>query len=363
MSSNGIYVWDSNHGIPTSFDEATEMLDKLSNTTVREPSANMAAFGKLMGRFVKKALEYFDGNYELEQCANIARTTAKMRQAVYSFEGSFEGVAGAFDAYLILSASNTGCVVYHGDWEEVYLPDGTCFNAINQAGTWHNKVAQGEANWKQFIKEQKDTSKPKVPRGEQARRNFQNKMVQEYSAGRIEAYFEKYHYSLLGFNEISDFAQLETEFIKKFKFYTLIADSHGEPFFKSNIYFMFKNKDDVYEINQFIREDLGMKFKMPYVGMIEFGNFYGLEHDHEPRYDKHTNYLMITDHTDYDEVVSWIKAAVDMLLYYLPHISTKEDFIRLMKAHYTGESNLAELVLPNTDPSKRQFEDRDKRDA
>ena len=203
MSSNGIYVWDSKHGIPTSFDEATEMLDKLSNTTVREPSANMAAFGKLMGRFVKKALEYFDGNYELEQCANIARTTAKMRQAVYSFEGSFEGVAGAFDAYLILSASNTGCVVYHGDWEEVYLPDGTCFNAINQAGTWHDKAAQGEANWKQFIKEQNDTSKPKIPKGEQARRNFQNKMVQEYSAGRIEAYFEKYNYSLLGFNKIS----------------------------------------------------------------------------------------------------------------------------------------------------------------
>ena len=358
MSSNGIYVWDSKHGIPTSFDEATEMLDKLSNTTVREPSANMAAFGKLMGRFVKKALEYFDGNYELEQCANIARTTAKMRQAVYSFEGSFEGVAGAFDAYLILSASNTGCVVYHGDWEEVYLPDGTCFNAINQAGTWHNKVAQGEANWKQFIKEQKDTSKPKVPRGEQARRNFQNKMVQEYSAGRIEAYFEKYHYSLLGFNEISDFAQLETEFIKKFKFYTLIADSHGEPFFKSNIYFMFKNKDDVYEINQFIREDLGMKFKMPHV-MINFCNFYGLAKETEPRCNRGREYLTITDNTDYDEVVSWIKAAVDMLLYYLPHISTKEDFIRLMKAHYTGESNLAELVLPNTDPSKRKFENRD----
>ena len=360
MSSNGIYVWDSNHGIPTSFDEATEMLDKLSNTTVREPSANMAAFGKLMGRFVKKALEYFDGNYELEQCANIARTTAKMRQAVYSFEGSFEGVAGAFDAYLILSASNTGCVVYHGDWEEVYLPDGTSFNAVNQVGTWRNKVAQGEANWKQFIKEQKDSSKPKIPRGEQARRNFLNKMVQEYSAGRIEAYFEKYHYSLLGFNEISDFAQLETEFIKKFKFYTLIADSHGEPFFKSNIYFMFKNKDDVYEINQFIREDLGMKFKMPHV-MINFCNFYGFSKEKEPRFDE--RYIYITDNTDYDEVVSWIKASVDMLLYYLPHISTKEDFMRFMKAHYAGETNFSELTLPNTDPSKRQFEDREKRDA
>ena len=360
MSSNGIYVWDSNHGIPTSFDEATEMLDKLSNTTVREPSANMAAFGKLMGRFVKKALEYFDGNYELEQCANIARTTAKMRQAVYSFEGSFEGVAGAFDAYLILSASNTGCVVYHGDWEEVYLPDGTCFNAINQAGTWHDKAAQGEANWKQFIKEQKDTSKPKIPKGEKARRNFLNKMVQEYSAGRIEAYFEKYNYSLLGFNEISWFKDLETEFIKKFEFYILIADSHGEPFFKSTIYFMFKNKDDIHKINQFIREDLGMKFKMPYVGMINFCNFYGFSEEKEPRFcDGPQEYIYITDHTDYDEVVSWIKAAVDMLLYYLPHISTKEDFIRLMKAHYAGETHFSELALPNTDPSKRQFEDSD----
>lgn len=54
----------------------------------------------------------------------------------------------------------------------------------------------------------------------------------------------------------------------------MIADSHGEPFFQSDIYFMFKNKDDIYEINQFIREDLGMKFKMPYV-MINFCNFYG----------------------------------------------------------------------------------------
>ena len=363
MSSNGIYVWDSNHGIPTSFDEATEMLDKLSNTTVREPSANMAAFGKLMGRFVKKALEYFDGNYELEQCANIARTTAKMRQAVYSFEGSFEGVAGAFDAYLILSASNTGCVVYHGDWEEVYLPDGTCFNAINQAGTWHDKAAQGEANWKQFIKEQNDTSKPKIPKGEKARRNFLNKMVQEYSAGRIEAYFEKYNYSLLGFNKLSWFKELETEFIKDFYFSTLIADSYGEPFFQSNVFFTFRNRDDVHEINQMIKEDLGMKFKMPYAGMIEFGNFYGLGHDHEPRYEKHTNYFIINDNTDYDEVVSWIKASVDMLLYYLPHISTKEDFMRFMKAHYAGETNLAELTLPTTDPSKRQFEDRDKREA
>ena len=69
--------------------------------------------------------------------------------------------------------------------------------------------------------------------------------------------------------------------------------------------------------------------------------------------------IYITDNTDYDEVVSWIKAAVDMLLYYLPHISTKEDFIRLMKAHYTGETNFSELALPTTDPSKRQFEDSD----
>ena len=368
MSSNGIYVWDSNHGIPASFDEATEMLDKLSNTTVREPSANMAAFGKLMGRFVKKALEYFDGNYELEQCANIARTTAKMRQAVYSFEGSFEGVAGAFDAYLILSASNTGCVVYHGDWEEVYLPDGTSFNAVNQVGTWRNKVAQGEANWKQFIKEQKDTSKPKIPKGEQAREKFIDKIVREYKGAEIEAYFEKYNYSLLRFNEISYFAQLETEFIENFEFYTLIADSHGEPFFKSNICFTFRNNEDVHEINQLIQEDLGMKFKMPYVGMINFCNFYGFSEEKEPRFcfdnaPHPQKYISITDNTDYDEVLSWIKAAVDMLLYYLPHISTKEDFIRLMKAHYAGETNFSELALPTTDPSKRKFEDREKRDA
>ena len=357
MSSNGIYVWDSKHGIPTSFDEATEMLDKLSNTTVREPSANMAAFGKLMGRFVKKALEYFDGNYELEQCANIARTTAKMRQAVYSFEGSFEGVAGAFDAYLILSASNTGCVVYHGDWEEVYLPDGTCFNAINQAGTWHDKVAQGEANWKQFIKEQNDTSKPKIPKGEKARENFIDKIIREYRGDEIEAYFNKYNYSLWGFNKISDFEQLHTEFAKDFNFYAMIGTTHGEPFFKSAISFMFQNRNYVHEINQMIKEDLGMKFKMPYVGMVNFCNFYGVSEEKEPRFDE--KYIYITDNTDYDEVVSWIKASVDMLLYYLPHISTKEDFMRFMKAHYAGETNLAELTLPTTDPSKRQFENRD----
>ena len=358
MSSNGIYVWDSNHGIPTSFDEATEMLDKLSNTTVREPSANMAAFGKLMGRFVKKALEYFDGNYELEQCANIARTTAKMRQAVYSFEGSFEGVAGAFDAYLILSASNTGCVVYHGDWEEVYLPDGTCFNAINQAGTWHSKVAQGEANWKQFIKEQKDTSKPKIPKGEKAIDKFINKIIREYRGDEIEAYFAKYHYSLPN-NDISMFKGIETEFVKDIYFSILIGTTYGDLFFKSRLAFTFKNKDDVYEINQFIQKDLGMKFKMPHV-MINFCNFYGFSEEKEPRFcDGPQEYIYITDHTDYDEVVSWIKAAVDMLLYYLPHISTKEDFIRLMKAHYAGETNLAELALPTTDPSKRQFEDSD----
>ena len=355
MSSNGIYVWDSNHGIPTSFDEATEMLDKLSNTTVREPSANMAAFGKLMGRFVKKALEYFDGNYELEQCANIARTTAKMRQAVYSFEGSFEGVAGAFDAYLILSASNTGCVVYHGDWEEVYLPDGTCFNAINQAGTWHDKAAQGEANWKQFIKEQNDTSKPKIPKGEKAIDKFINKIIREYRGDEIEAYFAKYNYSLPN-NDLSMFEGIKTEFIKDIYFSILIGTTYGDLFFKSHFFFTFRNREDVHEINQMIQEDLGMKFKMPYAGMINFCNFYGLAREKEPRCNRGREYLTITDHTDYDEVVSWIKAAVDMLLYYLPHISTKEDFIRLMKAHYTGESNLAELVLPNTDPSKRQFE-------
>ena len=357
MSSNGIYVWDSNHGIPTSFDEATEMLDKLSNTTVREPSANMAAFGKLMGRFVKKALEYFDGNYELEQCANIARTTAKMRQAVYSFEGSFEGVAGAFDAYLILSASNTGCVVYHGDWEEVYLPDGTCFNAINQAGTWHDKVAQGEANWKQFIKEQNDTSKPKIPKGEKAIDKFINKIIREYRGDEIEAYFAKYHYSLPN-NDISMFKGIETEFVKDIYFSILIGTTYGDLFFKSRLAFTFKNKDDVYEINQFIQKDLGMKFKMPHV-MINFCKFYGLAREKEPRCNRGREYLTITDHTDYDEVVSWIKAAVDMLLYYLPHISTKEDFIRLMKAHYAGETHFSELALPTTDPSKRQFEDDD----
>ena len=152
------------------------------------------------------------------------------------------------------------------------------------------------------------------------------------------------------------------------KLYTIIADSHGKPFFNSRVVFTFRNNEDVHEINQFIQEDLGMKFKMPYVGMINFCNFYGFSEEKEPRFcfdnaPHPQKYIYITDNTDYDEVVSWIKAAVDMLLYYLPHISTKEDFIRLMKAHYAGETNLAELALPTTDPSKRQFEDRDKREA
>ena len=188
---------------------------------------------------------------------------------------------------------------------------------------------------------------------------FINKIIREYRGDEIEAYFAKYHYSLPN-NDISMFKGLETEFLEDVYFSILIDTTYGKLFFKSYFFFTFRNNEDVYEINQLIQEDLGMKFKMPYVGMIEFGNFYGLEHDHEPRYDKHTNYLMITDNTDYNEVVSWIKAAVDMLLYYLPHISTKEDFIRLMKAHYAGETNFSELTLPNTDPSKRQFEDSDK---
>ena len=98
--------------------------------------------------------------------------------------------------------------------------------------------------------------------------------------------------------------------------------------------------------------------------MINFCNFYGFSEEKEPRfYDAPQKYIYITDNTDYDEVVSWIKASVDMLLYYLPHISTKEDFIRFVKAHYAGETNFSELALPTTDPSKRKFEDREKRDA
>ena len=184
---------------------------------------------------------------------------------------------------------------------------------------------------------------------------FINKIIREYRGDEIEAYFAKYHYSLPN-NDISMFKGLETEFLEDVYFSILIDTTYGKLFFKSYFFFTFRNNEDVYEINQLIQEDLGMKFKMPYVGIANFCKFYGLAKETEPRCNKDRNQLKITDNTDYDEVVSWIKAAVDMLLYYLPHISTKEDFIRLMKAHYTGESNLAELVLPNTDPSKRQFE-------
>lgn len=90
-----------------------------------------------------------------------------------------------------------------------------------------------------------------------------------------------------------------------------------------------------------------------------FFSFYGLSNEANPNLDIYkldngtlTGYWHVHE---YDEWIKLIEAAADMLMYYLPHIATVDDFIKFIKAHDAGETHFAQLTLPETNPALRVF--------
>ena len=89
--------------------------------------------------------------------------------------------------------------------------------------------------------------------------------------------------------------------------------------------------------------------------------FYGVSEEENPKvhvsfsgcYHNSTDYKWRI--SDREETVVLAEAAADMLMYYLPHIGTAEDFTRFVQAHHAGETDFARLTLPDTNPNKRKF--------
>lgn len=153
MSSNGIYVWDTKHGIPQNHSEANEILDKLSGYKESEPNPNMAAFGAKMAEFVRQAWQFYEGDDGLRMCLDIAEYTATTRDADYCFEFPPKQYPDSFSCAIIRAACENNLAVLHGDFECVFLPDGTAFDARNQPFNWHNLVEENEQIWQAHIQE------------------------------------------------------------------------------------------------------------------------------------------------------------------------------------------------------------------
>ncbi|RRD88632.1 hypothetical protein [Conchiformibius steedae] len=91
---------------------------------------------------------------------------------------------------------------------------------------------------------------------------------------------------------------------------------------------------------------------------ISFFGFYGLSDKAHPNLevDRHERSIRGSwKISEYDEWVKLVEAAADMLMYYLPHIGSLEDLVKLMQAHDAGETNFNHFTLPETNPALREF--------
>lgn len=355
MSSNGIYVYDIKHGTPKTYEEAHEILDTLSGFKESAPNPNMAAFGRnLMNGFLRQAWQFYEGDESLAECLGIENETARMLSAKYSFEFPPKQYPDSFSCAIIRAACENNLVVLHGDFECVFLPDGTALDARNQPFYWHDMVEENEQIWQTHIQELiAKQDKPQIPLSKTKRNSLTSKIVKERLGEKLTELFKKY-----GVNPRTnlDDVAIKTEY-GYFNIFFITSKCKNTDTFELIYQFDIRITEEMYidKMAQYVP-----KFIETPLMLIKFIEFYGLScetNSHVETKIYSNEYSLsryfIQEH-EYDEWVKMIEVSADMLMYYLPHIGTVDDFIQFMQAHHAGETNFAELTLPDTNPEIRK---------
>lgn len=359
MSSNGIYVWDIKDGVPDTVAAAYRFVSNLDQTPETQPNPKMAAFGQKMGIFIKEALAHFDGDYALENIRNIASSTSHTLERVYCFDASPDAdlLARVFTCAIIRAASENGLAVLQNDWEMLFLPDGTDLNTAGEKSDWRAYVAGKEQEWQDYLVQRKaEKNIPKIPKGEQARERFVCKIIQNRIGAQLEELFAKYHYDVSSF-AVNMIMYLQTDILDNFYTGMAVENSRGNTVFYAFIGLCFSEKyAHLAHKIPCPNRDAADTYKMGNrTRTIRFWDFYGIDPEEsssmiqEGLYD----FRWKLESTDYADAVRLVEAAADMLMYILPHIGTAEAFEQFMAEHDAGKTNFAQLVLPETNPSKK----------
>lgn len=351
MSSNGIYVWDAKYGIPKTYEEAIKISYPLGGYKEAEPNPHMAAFGAKMAEYIREAWQFYEGDEGLEMCFNIASETARMLKAEYCFEQSPKQCQNSFAAAIVRAACENNLVVFHRDMDCVFLPDGTAFDGQDQAFHWQEFVEKYEQKWQQHIQELiAKRNKPQIPISDAQRDRLTSKIIKARLGKPYQALLKKYQLVP------DEYLRLRTDFCNFHFFIYTDKDKFKKGVYKfdSFIYLNPKKeyKEQTMELIPTLTAHLSTEIK------ISFFGFYGLSDKAHPNLevDRHERSIRGSwKISEYDEWVKLVEAAADMLMYYLPHIGSLEDLVKLMQAHDAGETNFNKFTLPETNSALREF--------
>lgn len=356
MELHKVYIWDSKYGIPTNDEEARAIAAKLANTFETEPNPRMVAFGKKMEEFVHPAWAYFGNVPELAAMYHVARDTANCLERIYCLGGLPDSYIDCIEIVARAAAEN-GLVVARELEYTVYLllPDGTEYYK-GEKRDWRNDAEKTENWWQERLAKAKKRT-GKLPRGYDARNVFLSLIIQEKIGKPLDLLCNQYHYTPTRINYFDSFRKLQTELVDSFMFCTDI-ETGSENYFTSLIRINFRK-----EYNDLI--DRLMPAAQPSdtdkgaARQIALTDFYGVSEEENPKvrvgYYSHQAASHQWRISSREEAVVLAEAAADMLMYYLPHIGTAEDFTRFVQAHHAGETDFARLTLPDTNPNKRKF--------
>ncbi|WP_169798157.1 hypothetical protein, partial [Moraxella oblonga] len=313
----------------------------------------MAAFGRnLMNGFLRQAWQFYEGDESLAECLGIKNETARMLSAKYCFEFPPKQYPDSFSCAIIRAACENNLVVVHGDFECVFLPDGTALDARNQPFYWHDMVEENEQIWQTHIQELiAKQDKPQIPVSQTRRDSLAQKILKARLGKPYADLLKKYNC------EQTDNLWFRTEFC----FFEVLIITDKNKFDKDGLYYFDTNiilrnikEEDRQKMTHLIPRFTSSN-KLPFY----FIGFYGLSNEANPniKIQKYDSGMEVGEWAirEYDEWVKLIEAAADMIMYYLPHIGTADDFIKFVQAHDAGETNFAQLTLPETNPALRQF--------
>ncbi|QMT33559.1 hypothetical protein LNQ82_03395 [Conchiformibius steedae DSM 2580] len=357
MELHKVYIWDSKYGIPTNDEEARAIAAKLANTFETEPNPRMVAFGKKMEEFVRPAWTYFEDASELTAMYHVARDTENCLERIYCLGDLPDSYIANSTGIVARAAAENGLVVAR-EFEytvQLLLPDGTEYYE-GKKSDWRNDAEETEKRWQETLaKVRKRTGK--LPKGYDARNTFLSLIIQEKIGKPLDLLCNQYHYIPTRMNYFDSFRKLQTELVDSFMFSTDI-ETGSENYFTSLIRINFhKEYNDL--IDRLMPAAQPSNTDEGAVRQIALTDFYGVSEEENPKvhvgYHSHKAANHKWSISSREEAVVLAEAAADMLMYYLPHIGTAEDFTRFVQAHHAGETNFARLTLPDTNPNKRKF--------
>ncbi len=130
MSFNGIFVWDAKNGLPTSYDDARDMEQRVSHHAPKELNPAFMALAKAVELFIKEAQEYYDDEM-LNIYSNIAESISDFSDPVLSFDHAPEELVQEFSGIIVKAAQDNNLVVLHQEIEVVFLPSGRALTELN----------------------------------------------------------------------------------------------------------------------------------------------------------------------------------------------------------------------------------------